>query len=99
LVSCPLVKPTSRIAADSDVNSEAKLTHQLLFQEEKGVPHCFVHDQLGIHQDNAEKGIANDFTLDDIRGAAAAIHIAGNNTVSISLPPAPCATATPCMLT
>jgi hypothetical protein len=37
-----------------------------------------------MHQDNAEKGIQSDFTLDDIRGAAAAIHIAGNNTVRIN---------------
>lgn len=50
-------------------------------QEQKIHRKCFTHERLAIYRSNDEKGISNEFTLDDIRGAAATIHIAGNDTV------------------
>jgi hypothetical protein len=37
---------------------------------------------MGIWQENTQKGIPNDFDLEDIKGAAATIVIAGNDTAS-----------------
>ncbi|KAK4157185.1 hypothetical protein C8A00DRAFT_11913 [Chaetomidium leptoderma] len=45
----------------------------------------FVHSRMGIWNDNAHKGLPNDFGLDDIKGAAATIVIAGNDTTAASL--------------
>jgi hypothetical protein len=41
----------------------------------------FVHTRLGIWNENIQKGFPNDFDLEDIKGAAATIAIAGNDTV------------------
>ncbi|KAF2491284.1 putative O-methylsterigmatocystin oxidoreductase [Lophium mytilinum] len=46
---------------------------------------CFAADRLSIHASNAEKGIPNDFSLADIKGAAAAIYIAGNDTTQTTI--------------
>ncbi|CAK7216730.1 hypothetical protein SCUCBS95973_002905 [Sporothrix curviconia] len=53
--------------------------------DEKIVRKCFAHDRLTIYNANAEKGVANDFTMDDIRGASAAIYIAGNDTTATTV--------------
>ena len=37
---------------------------------------------MGIWHTNSQKGVSNDFDLEDIKGAAATIVIAGNDTVS-----------------
>jgi hypothetical protein len=37
---------------------------------------------MGIFSDNTHSGLPNDFNLEDIKGAAATIVIAGNDTVS-----------------
>ena len=37
---------------------------------------------MGIFNDNTQSGLPNDFNLEDIKGAAATIVIAGNDTVS-----------------
>lgn len=41
----------------------------------------FVHHRMAIHNSNLERSIPNDFTIEDIKGAAATIVIAGNDTV------------------
>ncbi|KAJ9144244.1 Cytochrome p450 2c31 [Pleurostoma richardsiae] len=46
---------------------------------------CFAHDRLNIYNGNIEKGQNNEFTMDDIRGAAAAIYIAGNDTTATTV--------------
>lgn len=38
---------------------------------------------MGIWNDNAHRGMPNAFDLEDIKGAAATIVIAGNDTVSL----------------
>ncbi|KAI0144630.1 putative O-methylsterigmatocystin oxidoreductase [Xylariaceae sp. FL1272] len=40
----------------------------------------FVHERLAVYNDNAEKGLPNDFDLDDIKGAAATLY--GNDTAN-----------------
>lgn len=42
---------------------------------------------MNIWHNNAQEGLSNDFDLDDIKGAAATIVIAGNDTVSPPSPP------------
>jgi hypothetical protein len=39
---------------------------------------------MGLWHMNSQKGLLNDFDLEDIKGAAATIVIAGNDTVSSS---------------
>ncbi|EEA23614.1 hypothetical protein TMatcc_002489 [Talaromyces marneffei ATCC 18224] len=46
---------------------------------------CFSHDRLHVYNANAEKGKPNEFTMDDIRGASAAIYIAGNDTTATTV--------------
>ncbi|KAK1767239.1 O-methylsterigmatocystin oxidoreductase [Phialemonium atrogriseum] len=46
---------------------------------------CFAHNQLATYADNVEKGLPNEFDLEDIKGAAATITIAGNDTTSASV--------------
>ena len=43
----------------------------------------FAQERLEIYNRNLEKGLTNDFTLADIKGAAGAIYIAGNDTVGV----------------
>ncbi|KAH6626478.1 cytochrome P450 [Chaetomium sp. MPI-SDFR-AT-0129] len=45
----------------------------------------FVHTRMGHWDANKAKGQANDFSLEDIKGAAATIVIAGNDTTAASL--------------
>ncbi|KAK4122223.1 cytochrome P450 [Parathielavia appendiculata] len=45
----------------------------------------FVHTRMAIWNENAQKGVANDFDLDDIKGAAATIVIAGNDTTAATV--------------
>ena len=64
-------------------NSFLYLTWPLLIgfddsQKEKVRKNCFAQDRLAIYESNMERGIPNDFTLDDIKGAAATVYIAGN---------------------
>ncbi len=40
---------------------------------------------MGIWHINDQNGVSNDFDLEDIKGAAATIVIAGNDTVSSSV--------------
>ncbi|KAK4031782.1 hypothetical protein C8A01DRAFT_21053 [Parachaetomium inaequale] len=47
--------------------------------------HSFVHTRMGIWNNNAIKGLANDFDMEDIKGAAATIVIAGNDTTTATL--------------
>ena len=42
----------------------------------------FAHNRLAVYGENLKKGLQNDFDLNDIKGAAATILIAGNDTVS-----------------
>lgn len=53
--------------------------------DQKIVRKCFAHDRLTIFNANAEKGKENEFDMDDIRGAAAAIYIAGNDTTATTV--------------
>ncbi|KAL1841486.1 hypothetical protein VTK73DRAFT_3467 [Phialemonium thermophilum] len=46
---------------------------------------CFAHDRLQIYRENAEKGLPNDFDFEDIKGAAATITIAGNDTTAATV--------------
>lgn len=61
--------------------SIVELCADMFQQNEKTDRKCFSHDRLNIYNSNAAKGIDNEFTMDDIRGASAAIFIAGNDTV------------------
>ncbi|KAK4173810.1 cytochrome P450 [Triangularia setosa] len=45
----------------------------------------FVHNRMSIHTSNTEQNLPNDFTIEDIKGAAATIVIAGNDTTSATL--------------
>lgn len=45
----------------------------------------FVHHRMAIHNSNLERSIPNDFTIEDIKGAAATIVIAGNDTTAATL--------------
>ncbi|KAK0666427.1 putative cytochrome P450 E-class, group I [Cercophora samala] len=45
----------------------------------------FVHNRMAIHNSNLEQSLPNDFTIEDIKGAAATIVIAGNDTTSATL--------------
>ncbi|KAH6641002.1 cytochrome P450 [Chaetomium tenue] len=47
--------------------------------------HSFVHSRMGIFNDNAHSGLPNDFGLEDIKGAAATIVIAGNDTTAATM--------------
>ncbi|KAK3685203.1 cytochrome P450 [Podospora appendiculata] len=40
----------------------------------------FIHNRLAIHAANTQNGIPNEFDIEDIKGAAATILIAGNDT-------------------
>lgn len=42
---------------------------------------CFAHDRLVQYEENEKRGVSNEFDLEDIKGAAATITIAGNDTV------------------
>ncbi len=52
-----------------------------LQQKTKLDRNCFAHNRLAVHHENAQKGLPNEFDLEDIKGASAAILIAGNDTV------------------
>ncbi|KAK3328214.1 cytochrome P450 [Cercophora scortea] len=45
----------------------------------------FVHNRLAIHAENTQKGLPNDFNIEDIKGAAATILIAGNDTTAATV--------------
>ncbi|KAK4202012.1 cytochrome P450 [Triangularia verruculosa] len=45
----------------------------------------FVHNRMSIHSSNTRQNLPNDFTIEDIKGAAATIVIAGNDTTSATL--------------
>ncbi|KAK3370611.1 putative O-methylsterigmatocystin oxidoreductase [Podospora didyma] len=42
----------------------------------------FTHNRIAVFNENAENGIPNEFRLEDIKGAAATILIAGNDTTA-----------------
>lgn len=42
----------------------------------------FTHNRLTIYKETSERGHTNEFDLEDIKGAAATVLIAGNDTVS-----------------
>lgn len=43
----------------------------------------FTHNRLAIYYENVEKGLPNEFGIEDIKGAVATIVIARNDTVSL----------------
>ncbi|KAM7204731.1 cytochrome P450 1A2 [Naviculisporaceae sp. PSN 640] len=45
----------------------------------------FIHNRLSIYQENIQKGVPNEFSIEDIKGAAATIVIAGNDTITSTL--------------
>ncbi|KAK4185184.1 cytochrome P450 1A2 [Podospora australis] len=45
----------------------------------------FVHERISIFRKNAAESLANEFTLEDIQGAAATILIAGNDTTAATV--------------
>ncbi|KAK3297434.1 cytochrome P450 [Chaetomium fimeti] len=47
--------------------------------------HSFVHERMSILNHNAHGGLPNDFDLEDIKGAAATIVIAGNDTTAATV--------------
>jgi hypothetical protein len=53
-------------------------------QASSGDNQSFVHTRMGIWNNNGHKRLPNNFGLEDIKGAAATIVIAGNDTVSCS---------------
>ncbi|KAH8880599.1 cytochrome P450 [Thozetella sp. PMI_491] len=69
------------------IESITKLPFEASIKEMKIKPDakCFAHQQLSVHQANEEKGLKNDFGMEDIKGAAATILIAGNDTTASTL--------------
>ncbi|KAK3325975.1 putative O-methylsterigmatocystin oxidoreductase [Apodospora peruviana] len=45
----------------------------------------FTHNRLAIYRENEDKGLPNEFEIEDIKGAAATIVIAGNDTTTATL--------------
>ncbi|KAK0720138.1 cytochrome P450 [Lasiosphaeris hirsuta] len=45
----------------------------------------FTHNRVAIFNENAKKGLSNDFDLEDIKGAASTILIAGNDTTAATV--------------
>ncbi|KAI1269158.1 putative O-methylsterigmatocystin oxidoreductase [Xylariaceae sp. FL1019] len=46
---------------------------------------CFVNERLAVYNDNEQKGLPNEFDLHDIKGAAATLYIAGNDTTATTI--------------
>lgn len=46
----------------------------------------FTHNRLAIYKETSQQGLSNEFSLEDIKGAAATVLIAGNDTVSPCTP-------------
>jgi cytochrome P450 len=42
-------------------------------------------ERLQVYENNAEKGLANNFNMEDIKGAAATLYIAGNDTTATTV--------------
>ncbi|KAL8377650.1 hypothetical protein RB595_008373 [Gaeumannomyces hyphopodioides] len=46
---------------------------------------CFVRERLDMYHENEESGLPNTFTMDDIKGAAATVLIAGSETTATTV--------------
>ena len=67
----------SAIESITKLPFEASLRQMASASDEK----CFTHSRVATLKESAKKGVPEDFGLEDIKGAAATVLIAGNDTV------------------